>query len=230
MNRKVAAIAVVTSLLLSACGGSTSNEEDSVLNVSGAKSGIAVLKELIQGTLSSTRPSSPLGVFTGLYLAHGVIIPAQSALDGMEAIGKVLEGQKSSTSNENFALLKEVGAVLQVDVIDALNRADDRIQALDKYTQSLKNAGILIERKLEELEALHDTLRDQVRDQRSKVRDLERALRNILRDQNYAEAGDIEEQLAAENATFAELETEEDQTGDMIRRFESLYELSLIHI
>lgn len=226
MNRKVTAITVLTSLLLSGCGNGAENTEQGTPNPSGVKSAIVVLQEYFQGVLRDTRPSSPLGIFASLYLAQGVIIPAQSALDGMEAIAKVLEGQKSSTSNENFALLKEVGAVLQVDIIDTLNRSDDRVKALDTYTQSLKNAGILIERKLEELEALHDTQRDQVREQRSEVRDLERALRNVLRDQDYAEAGDIEEQLAEKNAKFAEIETQEEQTGDMIRRFTSLLEVA----
>lgn len=226
MKRKNTAIALVLipTLLVSACASAPEESED--LFASGAKSGVSVVFTLAEQAFRIARPGAPLGVFTSIYLAQGFILPVQSALIGMEAMARYLEGQLRSDTNENFAMLKEVGAVLQVDVIDMLNRSPDRPKALDAYTQSLRNAGILIERKITELQVVEEQQKDTVRERRTAARDTEKKLRDALKEQRYAEAGEYEEEVAKANAAYAESETRYEQSSDMIQRLEALEEVA----
>lgn len=227
MIRRKAAISAVllTTLLLSGCSSSTPPSEER-LQVSGAKSAIAFMHLVAKRSIQSNRPSGPLGVFSGLYLAHGAFLPVSSAVAGLANIATIQVGQTNSTSDENFALLREVGDVLQINIVDMLNRSPSRLEALDTYTQSLNNAGILTERKLEELNALHDTQKDKVKEQRKVVRDIESNLREALRKPDYQAASEYEEQLAGAKVTYTEMQTSEEQTGDMIDRFETLLEIA----
>lgn len=225
ISRKTAITAVlIPAIFLGSCGGKSPAEE--VLQVSGAKSAVAVMHRVAKKTAQSNRPSGPLGIFTGIYLAQGIFLPVQSAISGLESILNIQEGQTNSTSDENFALLQEVGEVLQVNVIDVLNRSTNRVEALDAYIQSLYNAGILMERKTEELKALHDMQDQKVREERTNVRDIERNLREALNKPDYQAASEYEEQLTKAKVLFAESQSKEEQTEDMIDRFETLISIA----
>ncbi|MAE68686.1 hypothetical protein CL635_02665 [bacterium] len=221
--RNIASVVLIPCLLLTACGG---KEEMQELHVSGAKTSVSIMHILAKRSVQKNRPSGILGIFSGIYTSQGVFLPVQSGILGMQSIGEILEGQKDSTSDENFALLREVGDILQVNVIDALNRSNDRIKAIDAYTQSLRNIGVLIERKIEELTALNETQDVQVKEKRKVARDIDRTLKKALNNKDYAEASEYEEQLANANAAYAEISTKQDQTDDMIKRFETLLDVT----
>jgi hypothetical protein len=219
-NRAFAAI-LIPSLLLTACG----KEEPEELRVSGAKTAVSIMHILAKRSVQKNRPSGLLGIYSGLYTSQGVFLPVKGAVDSMKSIGNILKGQSNSTSDENFALLREVGEILQVNIIDALNRSPNRTEALDVYIQSLRNTGILTERKITELTALSDTENDLLKQRRDEARVIERALKDVLKEQNYADAADLEEKATAANAAYAEIKTKEDQTDDMIKRFDTLLEI-----
>lgn len=221
-NRAIAA-AVIPCLLLAGCGEAVEPEE---LRVSGAKISVSIMHILAKRPVQKNRPSGLLGIYSGLYTSQGIFLPVKSAIESMQAVINILKAQNNSTSSENFALLREVGEVLQVDIIDALNRSPNRVETIDTYTQSLRNTGILMERKIEELQAINEVQKDEVREKRDITRSLERKLRNVLKDQEYAEASELEEQLIAANALYAEKQTTEDQTSDMINRFDTLLDVA----
>lgn len=223
--KKTIASGLLPCLLLVGCGNSATDEEVEVM-ASGAKSAVATLEKLITQAVKSNRPGATLGIYVGLYVSQGMILPTQGAVLGLDAMARFIEAQSRSDTDENFALLREVGSVLQVDLVDTLNRSPTRAKTLDEYTQSLRNVIVLTERKIQELEILHDRQRDTTREKRNEVRDLERNLRNVLRDQDYAQASDLEQQLAKANSEFAEMETKTEQTGDMLDRFEELLEIA----
>ena len=205
-------------LTLTQCGG---KEPEKPLQVSGARSALFSTQR-VTSTLPGQRPSAPLGVFSSLYLAQGMFLPVQSALQGIEAQSKLLAGQRVTATDETFALLQDFGSILQVDIIDLLNRSDDRLQALDRYLQDLRNVGVLVERKSNELEVLLETLQDQRKEQRSTVRDLEREIKNALNEQDYGTAGALQQQLTEAQGVLAETESREDQTEDILSRYEDL--------
>jgi len=217
------AATLIPCLLLVAC---SSKEEPVELQVSGAKTSVSIMHIIAKRSLQNNRPSGLLGVFTGLYTSQGVFLSVQSAEDGMLAIGNILKGQTNSTSDENFALLREVGDILQVDIIDTLNRSTDRVSTLDSYTQSLRNIGVLTERKITELSALHETQKTKAKEFQKKVRTIEGDLRDALKITDYGTASELEEQLSEANVSYAEISTKEDQSGDMIDRFDTLLKVA----
>jgi hypothetical protein len=217
------AATLIPCLLLVAC---SSKEEPVELQVSGAKTSVSIMHIIAKRSLQNNRPSGLLGVFTGLYTSQGVFLSVQSAEDGMLAIGNILKGQTNSTSDENFALLREVGDILQVDIIDTLNRSTDRVSTLDSYTQSLRNIGVLTERKITELSALHETQKTKAKESQKKVRTIEGDLRDALKITDYGTASELEEQLSEANVSYAEISTKEDQSGDMIDRFDTLLKVA----
>lgn len=221
-NKAFAALVLCT-LSLGGCG----TKEVQKLHVSGAKSALSIMHILANQSLQTNRPSGLLGIFSGIYTAQGVFLPVQSAAIGMQAIGTIIMGQTQSTTDENFALLQEIGDVLQVNVLDMLNRSTNRAQSLQEYTQSLKNVGIAAEQKISELSVLNEEQKDQVRDERKAVREIDSAIRDALRAKDYANAAQLEENLAKTNASYAEISTKQDQTNDMIQRFDAVLDIAV---
>ena len=209
-------------ILLSSCG----KDEVEEFVSSSAKSAISVMHIIEQRHTQGDRPSGPLGVFAGLFTAQGVILPVDSAMQSMDAIVSIVEGQITSASNENFALLREVGDVLQVNIVDMLNRSPNRSESIEEYTKSLKNTGVLLERKLNELETLEGKERTDLKNARKETRDVKRELSTALRNQHYAEASELEERYTNAATKEAEIEAKSDQTGDMIKRFEALIDVT----
>ena len=226
MNRQnIAMLAIlVPSLFLASCGAKEIGQ--SAVLVSGAKSAVSMMHMLSQKILKQTRPSAPIGIYTGLYISQGIILPVHTAYNGIISIGKIIEGQLQTDTDENFAVLREIGDVLQINIIDLLNRSTDRAEALNNYTQSLRNVGILTERKINEITANKDRLTILRKEQQKTARDINRSLTTAMRDQDYGEASDLQEQLSKANAILAETETEEDQAKDMINRMEDLYDIT----
>ncbi len=220
MNRQKVAIAalLLPCLFLTSCGAKTPTD----LEVSGAKSAVALLKFLKGKTQEVQKPGGPLGIFAGLYLSQGIILPVRTAMMGIDTMRRFMEAEGRSDTDENFALLREIGGVLQVNISDTLNRSTDRTSILDQYITSLKNSTVLLERKLAELTALLEKQREEVKEKRTTARDLERTLQKAFNNQEYGEAADLEEAVATANAAYAEISTKEDQTKDMIDRMETL--------
>jgi predicted RNase H-like nuclease (RuvC/YqgF family) len=166
-----------------------------------------------------------LGSFVSLYLAQGPLSAVRSALSGID-IELLLEKTDNIQSDETFALLQEFGTVLQVNIADMLNRSLDRPKALDTYISSLTTITERSQQKFEELESRLEDISDQRREQRSVVRDIEREIRDALRSNQYASAGERQDALTKEEAKLAEIETIESQTQDVQRIFRDLIEVS----
>src|SRR3989344_1965982 len=123
MNRQKAAVAalLLPCIFLASCGGKTPEN----LEVSGAKSGIAVLQFLKEKTQQMQRPGGTLGVFAGLYLSQGIILPVKTAMMGVDIMRRFMEAEGESNTDENFAMLREIGGVLQVNIVDTMKRSTD---------------------------------------------------------------------------------------------------------
>ena len=223
VKRKVAIILILFSLALTGCG---KNDEKEELRVSGARSALTIMHIVSKENVKIDRPSAIIGIYSALFASQGTFLPVTSAAIGIKAASKVLSGQGNTETSETFALLQEVGMVLQVNIIDQLNRSTDRVKFLDEYLQSLRNAGSIVERKLIELEAQSDSLSDTRKAQRKEVRDVQRKLRTAMKDQNYSDAALLEEELAEKSGILAETEIREKSTEDVIDRYEALRDIA----
>jgi hypothetical protein len=205
-----------------------STDEVPALDVTGAKAG-AYISLLLNGPtvkLGGPRPPATLGVYVSLYLAQGAFIPVQAAMQGIEVLEQILLGQSTPESSETFALLKEFGSILQVDVLDSMNRSRDRAEALDTYVRSLRNIMELASRKITELQTLEENLDERQKAQRTVVRDMERVVQNALREEDFELAGGKQEELVKAKSSLAALEAEFEQTGDILDPYERLMEVA----
>lgn len=223
-------------LMLASCGGGESNDADSStgssvadLDVSGSKAAAyaIVVLNTPEGASLAGRPSETMGIYASSFLAQGSFLRSTSAVTGIDAQQKLISGQIQLETGETFALLKEFGAILQTNLIDALNRSQNRAEALDTYLSSLKNITELVQRKVTELESLEDRLVDERRDKKRELRDLERNVTQAIRNENYEQAG-IEQEAATKLKTeVATLEAEIEQIDDILDRYDRLVEIAV---
>lgn len=221
-------------LLLVGCGSDSEQPTEEVVTetvlpqVSGAKAGAVSIGLLNneRGTRLGVRPSETLGIFASTYLSQGAFLPVQSAMQAIDAHGKILEGQTEVQTDENFALLKEYAAILQVDIVDLLNRSEDRAETLDTYMNTMANLTKLAKRKENELQTLLEELEDQRREKRTEERDIERLVNRALRDEDYETAAANQEALTKARADVAAIESKEDQTKDIKERFQKLIKIA----
>ena len=208
-------LAIISVVLLTSCGkaGDEASEDPvSELKVSGPKS--SVISTIYAGIsdlpMRPVRPSQSLGAFVSLYLSQNHMMKVLSALEGIDVQIKFAQANSIET-DETFALLQEYGTVLQVDIIDMLNRSLDRDKALNRYLESLKGMNKRIEEKIVELEERADSIKEERRAKKKVTRELERFIRHALKDKNYAATGPKQEELADQEAELAEIETREKQ-------------------
>ncbi len=225
--RKTLVSVLAISFALSACSG---DQTATPVETSGARTAAAIMHLLAKQVVIGGRPSAVMGIFSGIFTSQGVFLPVKSAILGFETQQKILEGFARADTDENYALLLEVGNVLQVDIIDTMNRRTDRRETLDTYIQSLRNTGILLERKIGELETLLDELRGKVREQKKLTRDIEKVVKKAVKDQDYAVASEKEQELQTAKADLAEMETRASQTEDMLGRFSELYGVAAVRL
>lgn len=230
-------LSLITGLvLLSGCGSSQATESEGAASgamlprVSGPKAGAyqVVLFTSTDGVRLQARPSGPMGVFISSFIAQGGFVRSMSATQGIDAQMRLLEGQINVESSETFALLKEFGSVLQIDIVDALNRSSDRVQTLDTYLSSLKNITELVERKTTELESVRENVEDEMRQKNKRIRDIERTIKKALDEANYEQAGVEQEELTGLKGEVAALEVEIDQNDDITARYQALIDIAKV--
>ncbi|ALM09997.1 MAG: hypothetical protein PeribacterA2_0624 [Candidatus Peribacter riflensis] len=206
--------------------GCTAKDPEPVVPVSGGKSATIVLDSLAAVPKGSARPSGTLGIFIATYLAQGFIMQVDSATQGLQQILMIVRGQEQPLGDETFALLQTLGDILSVDVIDLLNRSNNRIETLDQYTLGLKNAIDNGTRRAGELQTALETLATQKKEQRQTVRDIERAQKEAIAAKDYSTASSKDTELLKAQTALSQTELTEDQTKDAERQLSDLLELA----
>ncbi|TSD00511.1 MAG: hypothetical protein Greene101449_121 [Candidatus Peregrinibacteria bacterium Greene1014_49] len=231
MDRSKVAILVGLTLLLAGCsffeGKENSQNKEDDLTVKGAVGSIAAV-QVLEGGLATlqSRPSAALGLYITAYLSQGIFLPVHSAWMGIEAQKKLFLGQGSSSADETFTLLQELGNILQVNVSDILNRSSDRRETLDQYLQGMHNVYVLAERKKTELESSAEALRTEEREKRKLADDIDREIKRALENEDYTGAGSRQQELGKAQGKVAEVQTKREQTEDIGDRFLELLEVA----
>lgn len=182
---------------------------------------------LLQSQKISGRPGAMLGIFSTLFASQGMFLPVKSAMFGIQAQQKILEGMTKPDTDENYDLLTEVGNVLQVNIVDTLNRSENRKETLDAYDQSLHNTTSLLDRKITELTALSKELQKTQRTQQDTVSTLQRSIQKSMQAQDYSGAGAAQEELQKAQSELAGTQTKAKQITDLITRFKALLKIGV---
>jgi len=221
--RKVFVLLACASLTLSGCGSSI--QEAPSLQVSGGKSATIVLDALTRETLNP-RPSGTLGIFASLYLAGHLFLPTQAATQAIDQILNLVRGQEQPVNDETFALLQTLGDALSVNVVDLLNRSENRLETLDQYVNGLTNASTNGKRRNEELTAALATIATQKKEQRTAVRTIEREQNAALKAKDYSLAGTKEAELTKAQTALSETELKESQMESVRKQLKNLLTLA----
>lgn len=224
MRKKRIALLVASTgvLLLSGCAART----EFSMPVSGARSAISSIHLVRLQSNIAVRPSSALGTYVALYLAEGAFLPSISALEGIGAQQRIIAGQVTGVTEEVFALLSELGELLQVNVPDVLDRSTDRTEALNTYLDSLRSVSIAADRKQNELETLLADQKVSANDQRKKSRDIDGSIRDALRGEDYHTAASLQEDSIQAKTALADIETKRDQTESLIKNYKDLLQIA----
>ncbi len=227
-------LALSSTLILAGCGDNEESSQSSdkphlvqAIQSSGSKSGVfaSVYTGRSKQALTRTdRPSSPLGAYVSMYLAQEHILLTLSALEGIDVQIRLARAQEQD-QDETYALLQEYGTVLQVDLIDMLNRSSDRDKSLNRYVSSLVAMNNRVEEKITELKEKIKSIDGERKEQKKKVRDIERKIRRAMKDENYAAAGPAQEELVEKEAVLAKTESRKKSTKKVMGVAKDLLEI-----
>lgn len=159
-------------------------------------------------------------------MSRGLHTPIATAVEGTTAVLKLSPlAVTEDDLEQTFSLLQEFGAILQVNVIDLLNRSTDRPKTLNDYTANLQAVGTRSKQHTVELETRLDILEPKLREERRTVNDLQRTLNTAVRDQDYALAGALQRDLLEAQTAFTKSDSLNNRIEDLIDAFEDLLEI-----
>ena len=222
--RKTCTLALVFCLALSACGSPKSTPPP---EVSGAKTAVALMNILLQKQNTARRPGGTLGIFSTLFTSQGIFLPVKSATLGFDAMRKIMEGITKPDTDENYALLQEAGSTLQLNVIDTLNRSDNRKETVESIAQSLHNISSLLDRKITELTSTGKELQKTQKEQQKTVTEVQRAIQKAMKDEDYSTAGSKQEELQKAQSDLASTQSKNKQVADLLSRFKVLLNIAV---
>jgi hypothetical protein len=173
--------------------------------------------------LYEVRPGATLGVFVADFLIHNSIY--KSALAGIGA-QMVLFYDDDYQESESYALLDDLGSILQVNIEEMLNRSNDRTDSFNVYVEELRDVSERSSSHLVGLEQDLEIIADERRLSRREASKIQSELNTALREQNYSTAGDLQRRLIDAEAELARIESEEDEQQSIIRLFEDLIEVA----
>ncbi|MFH0851224.1 MAG: hypothetical protein V1876_00540 [Candidatus Peregrinibacteria bacterium] len=222
MKKEIVLLALTTAIL----GGCASSAVSSPPpRVSGGKSATFVLDSIAKNP-GNPRPSGTLGIFTSLYLAQRLFLPTESAVRGIEEALHIVRSQEQPLGDETFTLIQTLGDALSVNVVDLLNRSENRLETLDRYVAALTNATENGKRRSEELKAALETMAAQKKEQTALVRDIDRAQKTAIKAKDYSTAGAKEAELTKVQTALSETTLKESQTKSSQKQLTNLLTLA----
>lgn len=217
-------LVLAATVFLTHCSGRDADTSGDTA-VTGARSATEWTLRAAHSTMEFTtiRPSALLGTFITEYLVHTSVF--RGAIAGIQAQMQILFDDEFE-EDESFALLEDLGSLLQVDVMDMLNRSTNRPAAFDIYMDNLVDLGTRGEGHLERLEQQLDEVQDARRLQRREAARIQRALNESIRGQDYASASGLQRQVIEAETELSRIESEEDERRNVIRLFEKLLKIA----
>ncbi|HVW66834.1 MAG TPA: hypothetical protein VHA78_03830 [Candidatus Peribacteraceae bacterium] len=214
---------LLCTLLLTECGGSKTGNAPVDISIIGARNALFWTEQLIMQNIQSSavsRPAALLGIYVSTFLAGVTALPQSTVTGVTAALDLLTENQEHP--DESFALLQQLGTVLQVDVVDMLNRSVDRQQALDSYVSTLQNLYDRSKTQVTALKQQQKDLQTQLRTQQRTVSDIQNALNRALQKQDYTTASTKQEEIVPAQADAAKTQSQLNQLNSTLNLFGQL--------
>jgi ribosomal protein S12 len=171
-------------------------------------------------------PSAPLGTFVSHFLAIGGQPVTKAATEGVNAQVQLHKEFNPLKSDDTYALLTQFGTILQISVPDMLNRSSDRPTTLTQYTDSLKNITIRAKRTSDDLTTHLQSLQANEKKQQSSLSDLNRQLSTAKRNNDFATAASVQQNVTEIQATIGQIRSQEQETKDLQTTYLNLIDVS----
>lgn len=215
----------LSTIFLVQCSGSPSNGDQPLILLS-AKSGARWAATFLGEAIGQpkVRPGALIGMYASHHLLHAVTL--RGAVRGVFAnLDLMFDPEEEKI--ESFALLEEMGTLLQINVPDLLNRSTSRSASFEAYLEGLEDAITTGEQHRQKLEQQLDEVYGERRAQRREASQIQSELNIALRSQDYGTAGGLQEQLIEAEGALAEVQAREDEKRSIISLFEELLEVAL---
>lgn len=166
------------------------------------------------------RPSAMLGPYIAAFLSLPLLELSHASVSGVLSGVALLFHDQGSIRDESYALLEELGLILQVDIPDRLNRALDRQLSLDTYRDGLIDTAKRCQAHVTTLGDRDDEAGVLVRELRTKASTIQRALSDALRAKDYATAGSRQAELSVVQGELAVATAKQREIGNIIDLFD----------
>jgi hypothetical protein len=226
-HRHLCMLLIASALIVGGCSGGSGDEETgSGSTLTGSAVDALNYTFFVSGTALVPRPSAPIGIWSTMFLSGQGFIASASAVQGVMAESIFHAKPSEDQLNNMYALLEEFATVLSIDIPDLLNRSDDRANTLNEYREGLGNITLRSEQKAKETEQLIDNLQDERSAQSRVAGDVERSQRDAIEQQDFVTAGELQKQLAEEQAKLTKIESDLDLQESLSNTFEDLLEIA----
>ncbi len=217
-------VLLAVALSLASCTAKKPNDSSSV--VTGPGVGLLESQELLQQMIGAEgAPGAMLGMYVSNYLISESGVQVQGATQAVKtSIGMMLD--TSQETSDSFALLQQLGVVLQVNVPDMLNRSNDRQQALDSYVDTLTQ---ITARSKTQVTAMKQSQTKQLAVQHEKraiVTQIQHELNTALQKQDYTTASAKQSAIVDAKAEQSKAETEVNQLSSTINLYNNLNQIA----
>ncbi len=191
----------------------------------GVRNGVSWSNELmatgVVKPVQRPRPSALLGPYLAAFLSLPLVNANHAAVSGVLAGTTMLYGDDAGSRDESYALLEELGLILQVDLVDQLNRSLEREMALETFRESLIDIATRAQKHLATtLESRDDQSNEEVRELRNRSSLIQRNLNEALREKDYATAGSHQAALSVVQGELAVASAEQKEIRNIINLFE----------
>lgn len=219
-------------VLLSACSSTTKEQEDAInrADVHGAEEATWVITNVAATPQLFYRPAALVGLYVTEVFSDGGFIPVASARKGIE-VQMILHGRPTDDEAETiYELLDDYTTILKVNVPDLLNQSVNRAETLNQYVSALTNITARAQVRREEVEQNMGTLRDRQTVLRRRGVDLDREAKQAMKNQQYQEAGEFQEQAAEVDAELSQAQIEMKQQNDIEIQLADLIEVGVARL
>jgi hypothetical protein len=216
---------VIFTVALAACSGGDEKAAPTMTSAAAQSAAVALnmlLSKPTSGALGS-QPTALLGVHVATYLAHG---PSAISAALRSAQIQAAFQRATPTADQAYLVLQQLGAAVQIDVHDLLNRSTDRRKTLDQYLAELRKSKTAAEGQVQVLESQADELENTQDEQNDRARTIDRDLSKALRDKDYANAARKQEELKPAQEALQKTELEQEEVESLLDIFVDLLELT----